>query len=199
MKTNRLTLLGSFISLFVIVGCQRNLQNEFPSPPSTSVNLQSVQKSVQRPVNQSTISDAAAYSITLIDPIKVNENYEWVWTIKNNKPGNGKNGTVQDLSHWGMKFGTCFDWTSVVGAAYSSDGIHWTSFKPTLQLDPSSCLSEPVLKFDFGTNGSNTSYFRLILNKQYDIYENASGYIKSGRNTGCTQIYFRGIESCEGS
>ena len=109
MKTNRLTLLGSFISLFVIVGCQRNLQNEFPSPPSTSVNLQSVQKSVQRPVNQSTISDAAAYSITLIDPIKVNENYEWVWTIKNNKPGNGKNGTVQDLSHWGMKFGTCFD------------------------------------------------------------------------------------------
>jgi hypothetical protein len=190
MKTIRLTLLGSIISLFAIVACQRNLQEELLPTSDNTVNQRLVS---QRLVNQATVINANPYSITLIGPNQVNENWEWVWAIKNNNPGNGKNGTVQDLSHWGMASGTCLDWTSVLAAAYSSDGIHWTSFTPTLRVDPTSCLIEPVLKFDFGTKGSNTSYFRLILNKYYPV-GSAYGYYKSGRNTGCIPFYFSGID-----
>jgi hypothetical protein len=28
--------------------------------------------------------------------------WEWIWSIQNPNPGNGTNGTVQDLSHWGI-------------------------------------------------------------------------------------------------
>jgi hypothetical protein len=206
MKTTRFTLLGICVSLFAIVACQRNLHNDFPAPGST-VNPQPVKNSAQlvkksaqpvkKSVSSSSVADPNAYAITLIGPNQVDGNWEWVWSVKNSNPGNGKNGTVQDLSHWGMKFGSCLDWTSVVAAAYSSDGVNWKSFRPTYQVDPTSCLIEPVLKFDFGTTGSNTAYFRLILNKEYDVDENASGYYKSGSTTGCTQIYFRGIASCD--
>lgn len=189
MKTTRFALLGLIASIFVNIACQRNLQKEFPAPLS---------QTNQKP-SKSIGVNPDAYTITLIDPIQVNGNWEWVWSVKNSNPGNGKNGTVQDLSHWGMQFGSCIDWSSVVSAAYSSDGIHWTNFSPSYKVDPSSCILAPVFKFDFGTSGSKASYFRLILNQEYAIDDYAQGYYKSGTITGCSPIYFRGISSCNWS
>jgi len=195
MKTNRLILLGTVVSFCAIVSCQRNYKEELLAP-ETTVNPTANQQLVQRPVNPTTASNSEAYTITLIGPNQVNENWEWVWSIKNNNPGNGQNGTVQDLSHWGMSLGSCLDWTSVLSADYSNDGTHWISFTPTFQVDPTSCLNEPVLKFDFGTLGSKTSYFRLILNNWYPV-GGAVGYYKSGRKSGCIPFYFNGIACSE--
>jgi len=193
MKTSRLILLGTVILLFATSSCRRNFEEDLP-PSFNTVNQQSSQQSI----NQIGGSNANAYSITLIGPTQVGENWDWVWAITNPNPGNGSNGTVQDLSHWDMDFASCLDWTSVVGAAHSDDGIHWTSFTPSLEVDASApCTNGPVLKFDFGTNGSRTSYYRLTLNHNYQQGV-TPGYYKSGRKTGCIPFYFIGI-SCYGS
>jgi hypothetical protein len=190
MKTNRLILFGTFVLLFAISSCKRNVQD---LPPSyNTVDQQSSGQYFDQGVY-----NPNAYSITLLGPTQVGENWEWVWAVKNNNPGNGNNGTTQDLSHWGMSFASCLDWSTVVGAAHSNDGIHWTSFTPTLEVDPASCVATPVIKFDFGTNGSKTSYYRLTLNHNYQPGP-ASGYYKSGRKTGCILFNFMGI-SCYGS
>ncbi|HZI52898.1 MAG TPA: hypothetical protein VFD56_04325 [Chitinophagaceae bacterium] len=199
MKTNRLILLGTVVSFFAIVSCQRNYKEELLAPETTvnpALNPTVNQQFVQRRANPTTASNSEAYTIELIGPNQVNENWEWVWSIKNNNPGNGQNGTVQDLSHWGMSLGSCLDWTSVLSAAYSNDGTNWISFTPAFQVDPSSCLNVPVLKFDFGTQGSKTSYFRLILNSWYPV-GGAVGYYKSGRKSGCIPFYFNGIGCSE--
>ncbi|MFI5128773.1 MAG: hypothetical protein ACHQFX_02230 [Chitinophagales bacterium] len=130
----------------------------------------------------------------MIGPTQNGDNWDWVWAVKNNRPGNGSDGTVQDMSHWGMNLGFCLDSNTMVSAAYSGDGVHWTSFIPTLQVDPSSCVTTPVLKFDFGTTGSNTSYYRLTVNQDFGGGL-VCGYYKSGRKTGCSVFYFEGI-SC---
>jgi hypothetical protein len=122
-------------------------------------------------------------------------NWEWIWSVQNPNPGNGGGGTVQNLSHWGMQFGSCIVWSSVLSAAYSGDGITWTAFTPLYQVDPSqSCMTSPVLKFDFGTIGSAKSYYKLVVSQDYSVGV-VPGYYKSGANTGCCVFNFNGI-SC---
>jgi hypothetical protein len=134
-----------------------------------------------------------AYEIALESITPVGSNFEWVWSVRNLNPGNGNGGTVQDLSHWGMQFGSCFNFSSIVGGAYSGDGVNWTSFTPNYQVDPSqSCMTTPVMKFDFGTVGAAPSYYKLVLNQNYH-YVIVPGYYKSGKKTGCCVFNFPGI------
>jgi hypothetical protein len=87
--------------------------------------------------------------------------------------------------------------SAVVGAAYSADGITWTSFVPVYQTDPSQgCVATPVLKFDYGTVGSAKSYYKLVLNQSFPIGA-SFGYYKSGANTGCCTFTFNGIKCPE--
>jgi hypothetical protein len=181
MKTITLTLLSCTLFLLTFISCQRDIDE------STENNTSQQTLSSENPGIES-----VGYSITLAGPTQVNGNYHWIWTVKNTNPGNGNNGTYQDLSHWGMIFSSCFNINSVVSAGYSTNGTSWTNFTPTLKVDPSSCISVPVLKFDFGTSGRNTSYYRLILNINLPIAP-ASGYYKSGRKTGCGSLSFNGI------
>jgi len=139
-----------------------------------------------------------AYIITLESHTLVNGNWEWVWSVYNPNPGNGNNGTAQNLSHWGMQLASCVNYSSVTGAAYSSDGLSWTDFTPVNQTDPSQgCMTSPVIKFDFGTSGSTKSYYRLTVNQDYTEGP-AIGYYKSGSRTGCCTFSFTGINDCGG-
>ncbi|MBK8953656.1 MAG: hypothetical protein IPM85_16850 [Chitinophagaceae bacterium] len=137
--------------------------------------------------------NSGAYTVTLESRNNINGNWEWIWSVQNSNPGNGNNGTVQDLSHWGMQFGSCFNWSSVVSAAFSADGITWVLFSPVYASDPSqSCMTVPVLKFDFGTTGSAKSYYKLVVNQNF-VIEQTPAYYKSGSSTGCCTFSFSGI------
>lgn len=129
-------------------------------------------------------------------PTANNGLYTWIWSIQNPNPGNGTNGTVQDLSHWGMQFGHCFNWSHVVSSAYSYNGSTWHSFTPEYKIDKSqNCITTPVFKFDAGTNGSAKTYYRLVLNTYYPSGNNAFGNFKSGSSLPCCTFNFNGI-SC---
>lgn len=196
MKTTRLTLAGVLSAIFLFTACQRTAHKELnPNQPVA------VEKTIEVPDNTIVGKKGGsqgpcnpnAYTIQLESTTPVNGNYEWIWSVQNPNPGNGNNGTSQDLSHWGMQFGTCFQWSSVVSAAYSNDGSNWTSFSPSYQVDPSQgCMTTPVLKFDYGTNGSNKTYYKLVVSANYTA-GSTQGYYKSGGNTGCCTFQFTGI------
>jgi hypothetical protein len=58
-------------------------------------------------------------------------------------------------------------------------------------------MTTPVLKFDFGTNGSAKSYYKLVVNMDYPAGPSPA-YYKSGNNTGCCTFTFNGIGCPEG-
>jgi hypothetical protein len=207
MKKIRLTTLSAFASLLLFTACQRNA-DELPAVQKEKANsiITSETTSIITPANEigqtanraMTASapgacNSNAYLVTLESRTQVGSNWEWVWSLQNTNPGSGNNGTIQDLSNWGMQLGTCVVWNHVVAAAYSNNGTDWTSFTPSNSIDPSqACLTTPVLKFDFGTIGSAKSYYRLTLSNNYteDI---SFGYYKSGTRTGCCTFNFTGI------
>lgn len=185
MKTIRLMTLGMSATILLAVSCQRS--SEF-TPPANSAE-EATKVKTQEP-NES--CNPNAYTITLESRTLAGGNWVWIWSVQNPNPGNGTNGTVQDLSHWGM-LASCLDFGDIISAAYSRDGIKWTNFSPVFQVDPSqNCLAHPVLKFDFGTTGPAKSYYRLILNREYSV-GSTPGYYKSGKRTNCCFIEFTGI------
>jgi hypothetical protein len=197
MKTLRPIFFGAVI-LFA-ASCQRESLNE----KTTVSKKENVVILTDKPVAVAKKSGSGtcnpnAYTITLESHTLVNGNWEWIWSVQNPNPGNGNNGTSQDLSHWGMQVGSCVNLSSIVSGAYSSDGINWTNFTPSYQTDPSqSCMTIPVIKFDFGTTGGNKSYYRLVVNQDFTPGP-VAGYYKSGVNTGCCTFSFTGIAGCGG-
>lgn len=189
------TLKRAYVALFVLSfsvfwGCQKPLD-----VTHTDENNHTV-AGIQQANNT---CNPNAYVITLESITQVNNLWEWVWSVRNPNPGNGNNGTVQDLSHWGMQFASCFNATHISGAAYSSNGSVWYSFNPVIKTDPSQkCMTTPVLKFDFGTKAGNKSFYKLILSANY-FPGNTSGYYKSGARTGCCTIEFTGVSCSTGS
>lgn len=202
MKTHRLPLFVILASLVITSGCQRNGRQDTLDPGKATSEKKSIEafagdpSSARQPGPGGTCNPNA-YTITLESKTLVNGNWEWIWSVQNPNPGNGGGGTVQDLSHWGMQFGSCFAWSYVISAAYSADGSTWTSFTPLYQIDPSqTCMTEPVLKFDYGTTGSAKSYYKLVISQ--DLPPGwVPGYYKSGVNTGCCIFNFMGI-GCPG-
>jgi hypothetical protein len=122
----------------------------------------------------------------------------FTWSITNPCPGNGKNGTIQDLSHWDFDPGACLDanWQDVV-EAYVNIGAGWNQILPLpyIQSDPSlkkqNCFGNDVFKFDYGTTGSVTSYYRLVLMGHWGTGPLNIWY-KSGKNTGCCNALIEG-------
>lgn len=139
------------------------------------------------------------YDIVLVSKTQLSDgNWEWIWTIENKNPGNGTDGSTQNLSHWDLVPGSCLSIDDIDSAAYSADGTNWTTFKPNIEQDPSienTCgiNTGNVLKFDLGTDGTNKSYYKLVINKNYAVDNNATLYYKSGNNTGCGTGIFDGI------
>jgi hypothetical protein len=165
--------------------------------PATAVANNSDFNTIAGRPSTTAVCNADAYIITLESVNYTGSTWEWIWSVQNPNPGNGTNGTVQNLSHWGMQFGACFNLSSIVSAAYSGDNTNWTSFNPTYAVDPSQgCFTAPVFKFDFGTSGSNKSYYKIEVNQIYSVAASV-GYFKSGNRTGCCTFSFPGF-SCGG-
>jgi hypothetical protein len=192
MKTPRFVWLIA-LPLVLMISCQRNANDHFSTAnEEVSAEMSSFSTSVA-----AAACNPDAYIVTLESKTLVNGAWEWVWSVQNSNPGNGNNGTFQDLSHWGMALGACFEWSHLVSAAYSYDGTNWSGFNPANSTDPSqNCLSTPVLKFDAGTVGSAKTYYRITLSANYNV-TTGFGYYRSGNRTGCCTFNFLGI-GCQG-
>lgn len=142
-------------------------------------------KDLQMSVGGASVSAVSPYTVHLASVKKVDGGYEWIWEIQNFHPGNGSNGTAQDLSHWDISLGSCVGIEDIVKAAYSSNGTSWTSVKPELKQDKSQdCYKEKIFKFDYGTKGSKISYYKIVLSKNV-TKSSVSAVYKSGSKTGC--------------
>lgn len=187
MKKNQLIFPLVIGAALLFAACQRDAAKELKAPAAAEVTETVGIESEEGPC------DSDAYTIVLESKTLVGSNWEWIWSVQNPNPGNGLNGTVQDLSHWGMQFTSCFTWADVTGAAYSYNGTTWTGFSPSYSPDPSQlCLTTPVLKFNYGTTGSAKTYYKLVVSRDYNTM-NALAYYKSGRRTGCCTTLFQGI------
>ena len=140
---------------------------------------------------------ATAYQITSISTEKngTGEQQQWTWAVSNPSPGNGDNGTLQDVSHWSIPLSPLAE-ASLVSAEYSFDQITWISVSTQVDRDPTikSCTGDDVLKFDVGTKGSEPTYYRVTFDQSFGTNSFATSYIKTGggRN-GCNLYYFAGV------
>ena len=120
--------------------------------------------------------------------------YQWSWQINNPNPGNGNNGTLQDVSHWSVPFNEQTE-AALVSAEYSYDGVNWHSTSPIMDRDPSirACTGIDVLKFDVGTSGTAPTYYRVTLNATFNVNAFSVSYIKTGGGQqGCNVYFFQG-------
>lgn len=125
------------------------------------------------------------YTVELVSTTAVGSNYEWVWKVSNPDPGNGLNGTLQDLSHWGLILPSCVTQADIVSAAYSKDNTNWNALSSTIAVDPSqTCYTMPVLKFNVGFTDDHCMYYKLVVNKAFTP-ATMPALFKSGKNTGC--------------
>jgi hypothetical protein len=194
MKALRLIAGGIIISAFII-SCQQKSYDEISVQNNTAADEPANGASTAKASNPGACN-SAAYEVVLESRTLVDGNWEWIWSVRNPNPGNGSNGTAKNLSHWGMRLASCFNWASITDAGYSGDGAQWTSFTPVNQPDPSqSCLTTPTLKFDFGTIGSEKSYYRLVLSQEYPT-GSVLAYYKSGQT--CCTFNFTGIRCSSG-
>jgi hypothetical protein len=126
------------------------------------------------------------YSVQMVSNTQVGEGYEWIWTVTNPNPGNGTNGTIQNLSHWSIAVANTITVQNVIGVAYSTDGITWHNLTPSVAVDKSNdCAIGTQLKFDYGTTGGEPTYYRLILDTDFAEDGTSIANFKSGSRTGC--------------
>lgn len=156
---------------------------------TVSFTLFSFVKPIEKPA-------VAAYSITLVSTEMVGTNQVWVWTLNNPNPGNGSNGTLQDVSHWDLPLCALAE-AALVSAEYSLDGGNtWVSVPLEMERDPSIrlCTSVDVLKFNVGTSGTNTNHYRITFNRQFPVNPTAVSYIKTGGGLkGCNLYLYSGV------
>jgi hypothetical protein len=181
-----------FVAIFLMttISCSKNADLSIKDTFTSTNEFVSVDGASSNPT-----SIGNPYSIVLESVTNNGDNtWTWVWSAQNSNPGNGNNGTAQDLSNWGFAFGACVTASNLVSAGYSQNGITWTDFIPQIAIDPSqSCFTRPVVKFELSTNGSQKSWYRLVINKNLPVNNNVSGYYKSGSRTGCGTFTFPGI------
>jgi hypothetical protein len=201
MKTSNLLFIACIASM-LLISCKKEVTpttNVTPikDAPIFDVPINSDFSMVEGRPCASAVCNASAYVVTLEGVTYTGTSWEWVWSVRNPNPGNGTNGTSQDLSHWGMQFNPCFNFASIVSAGYSADNSTWTNFNPNYAVDPSQrCLTAPVFKFNYGTRGGNKSYYKIVVNQIYSV-ASCNGYFKSGNRTGCCTFAFPGF-SCGG-
>lgn len=144
-----------------------------------------------RTASKSTTDDT--YDVQFISTQQVGSNYEWVWTVTNPNPGNGSNGTLQNLSHWSLAISDLVTYDDLVQVAYSNDGTNWTTMPLSFAIDKSQdCYAGVVLKFDHGTTGSAPTYYKLVVNKEFTSGPTLANF-KSGSRTGCFNATVNGI------
>jgi hypothetical protein len=200
-------LLG-IAMLFGAVSCSENMEDvtnllndenvvSFSKLTSSSLNNRVAQ------LNELPLAGGnSVYTVTLESVVNNNDGtFTWTWSIFNPNPGNGLNGTAQNLSHWNVTLGNCVIFDNVMSGATSVDGTNYTSFTPTWQQDNAllnTCqvATGNVLKFDIGTSGNSKTYCQLTINKDVEIDTEVLAYYKSGNVTPCGTFNFPGF-GCE--
>jgi hypothetical protein len=125
-------------------------------------------------------ADGCGYVVKLESATYANGKTTFVWSVYNPKPGNGTNGTYQDLSHFGVVLGSCVDLKDIVsGGSYGKDPSQ-------------NCYTSPYLKFDYGTNGTQKATYTLVLNGKYGVAPTTAVF-KSGVRTGCCTTTIQGV------
>jgi len=155
---------------------------------AVSVSLSSFNSEVKKPT-------ATSYTITLVNTEKIGANDTWTWTLTNTNPGNGSDGTLQNVSHWSLPLCPAAE-AALVSAQYSYDGINWVSVSIEMERDPSIrvCTREDVLKFNAGTTGSSPTYYRATFNRVFTVDPFAYSYIKTGGGLqGCNVYTYAGV------
>ena len=136
-----------------------------------------------------------AYQIVLISRNTVGANTEWTWSLTNPNPGNGQDGTLQDVSHWSLAMNAQAE-AALVSAEVSNDGVTWQSASTIVDRDPSIkfCTGTDVLKYDAGTSGSSPKYYRANFNADFVVNPFATSWIKTGGGQqGCNLYYYSGM------
>jgi len=144
-------------------------------------------------------SIATSYTICLLGVENVGANYTWTWSLTNTNPGNGSNGTLQNVSHWDLPLCANAE-AALVSAEYSFDGTNWTSVSIEMERDPSIrvCTTTDVLKFAAGTTGSTPTYYRATFNKMFTVDPYSYSYIKTGGGLqGCNVYTYTGVGCTE--
>ena len=116
-----------------------------------------------------------------------NKTYTWIWSVTNPNPGDGTpgSGTAQDLVSWGITLGRCATMGQIIIGSTSPDGVTWKNFNPEVNTisDLSSAL-KPVLMFKQGTNKSQKSYYKLVVNRNFSVNNSVSAVYKSSTGAG---------------
>lgn len=142
----------------------------------------------------------SSYEITRMSTDLVGTSQQWTWKLTNVNPGNGENGTLQDVSHWSIPLSPSAE-AAFVSAEYSFDGITWYTLVVEIERDPSIrvCCTSDVLKFNVGTSGSQPTYYRATFSTSFSTNINATAWVKTGGGrTGCNLYYFEGIGNVAG-
>ena len=138
-----------------------------------------------------------SYQIVLVSKNPTGTNTEWTWQITNPNPGNGSNGTLQDISHWSVPLNATAE-AALVYAGFSTNGVTWNSATTVVDRDPSIrfCTTVDVLKFEHGTIGTAPMYYRAAFNRDFVVNPYATSWIKTGGGMqGCNLYYFSGMGS----
>jgi hypothetical protein len=138
---------------------------------------------------------ADAYIITIVSTEMTGTNQVWTWSVTNPNPGNGSNGTLQDISHWSLPLCPLAE-AALVSAQYSYDGTNWSNISINMDRDPSirACTSTDVLKFNVGTSSTAPLYCRITFNKKLTGNPIAVSYIKTGGGLqGCNLYIYSGV------
>jgi hypothetical protein len=143
-----------------------------------------------------TSNAVASYIIGLQSIQSIGANYVWEWSLYNPNPGNGQNGTLQNLRQWDIPLNPAAE-AALVSAEYSTNGgITWVSVPIIVENDPSitNCTGEDVLIFDANTVGTQPNLYRVTFNSDIRVSAFATSYVKSfGGVKGCNINYFAGV------
>lgn len=144
----------------------------------------------------SKIAAVDSYVINLESKTQDGSNYVWEWKLYNPNPGNGSDGTLQDVSHWDIPLSAAAE-AALISAEYSTDGgITWIPVSPEMDRDPSVrlCCQYDVLKFNVGTTGTDANLYRLVFSSDFDPNPNATSIIKTGGGLkGCNWYTYTGV------
>mgnify|MGYP002335974278 CR=1 FL=1 len=145
----------------------------------------------------SSTSPDGKYKIDLIEPgTNTSTNrYTWTWKFTNINPGS----TSPAISHWDIVFPACALTAGVVNdivsVQYSYNGTSWSTLSGCYydyDYDPSmTCDYIQSLKIDKGMSSGNVIYYRIVLDRAYDVDYSAISFYKAG--TACGQMSFAGI------
>lgn len=143
-----------------------------------------------------TSNAVASYVISLENKESFGANHTWEWSLYNPNPGNGTNGTLQNLSHWDIPLSPEAE-AALISAEYSTDGgITWVSVPLDVERDPAirACTKVDVLKFNVGTVGSQPNYYRITFDTDFEVSPFATSYVKTGGGLqGCNAQFFAGV------